>query len=313
MTVAYLVPTLRFKSWLSSGIPNAFGTVATYQAGSVTPIATYVDNTGTTTNLNPLTLNARGEATIWCIPNVAYKFVEFDSLGNQIATTDQVVNSTLITLFGGVDIGTANVYILSFTANFSSLTNGIIIYFIAANTNTGTSTLTVNTFGTQSIVNPGGTALSAGQIVGGQVAGVIYYNGQWLLISTPTNIPLSGSFQATVTGGSNAPLTCAYSVSGGIVSMSLPFCAFTSTATTFTLTGMPTTLQPASNKIIPLAVMQNNTALISTGSAQFWGSVPGVITFLLSGNSGGWTGSGIKGIGYFATVGFGVTLSYSLL
>src|ERR1700690_3520138 len=105
MTAAYLIPSLTFKSWLSSGLPNAFGTVATYSSGSTTALATYTDNTAVTVNANPLTLNARGEANIWTPPNVGYKFIEFDQLGNQIKSTDQVINSTLITLFGGVDIG----------------------------------------------------------------------------------------------------------------------------------------------------------------------------------------------------------------
>jgi hypothetical protein len=313
MTAAFLIPPPVFKSWLSSGIPNAFGTVATYSAGSVTPIATYVDSTATTTNANPITLNARGEANIWMPPNVGLKTVEFDQAGNLIKTTDQIINSTLITLFGGVDTGAVNAYVLNFSANFTALTNGIIIYFVAANTDTGASTLTVNTFGTQAIVNPGGTALSAGQIIGGQVAGVMYYNGQWLIISTPANIPLSGSFVATVTGGSNAPLTCAYSNIGGAININLPFCSFSSTSTQFTLTGLPAALQPASNKVLPLAIMQNNGAYVGGASASLWSANPGVITFLTSG-AGTWTASGVKGIGYVnGPVNIGVTLAYNLL
>lgn len=313
MTVAYLIPTLTFKSWLSSGSPNAFGTVATYSAGSATPIATYVDSTGTTTNSNPITLNARGEANIWTIPNTGYKFVEFDQFGNLIKTTDQVINSQLLTLFGGVDTGAVNAYIVNFTANFTALTNGIVIIFIAANTNTGASTFTVNSLGTQAIINQTGTALSAGQIVGGQAVEVMYYNGNWLLISTPQSVPTSGSFTATVTGGSNAPLTCAYSLVGGNVNINLPYCAFNSTLVSFTLTGLPTVLQPASNKLVPLAIMQNNGAYVTNASAGVGPTNPGVITFYLAASASGWTASGVKGIGYFAVVGNSVTLSYNLL
>src|ERR1700747_802985 len=105
---ANLIPPLSFKSWLSSGLPNAFGTLTTYSAGTVTPLATYVDSTATIQNTNPVQLNARGEASVWTPPNVAYKFVEADSAGNQIKVTDQVIQNSLITLFGGTDTGAPN-------------------------------------------------------------------------------------------------------------------------------------------------------------------------------------------------------------
>jgi hypothetical protein len=314
-TAASLIPCLVFKSWTNNGFPNAFGTLQSYAAGTVTPIQTWTDWTALTPNLNPITLNARGEANLYLLPNVGYKFVESDAAGNLIRTTDQVFNSQLLTLFGGVDTGSANAYVLNFTANFSAYQNGIVIYFIAANSNTGASTLNVNGLGVAAIVNANGQALNAGQIVGGQVAAVMYYNGNWLLISSPLGIPTQGSFSATVTGGSNAPLTCAYSINGNTVNINLPYCAFTSTATTFSLTGMPAGLQPATNKVIPLAVMQNNGSLITTGAAAFstgaYGS--GVIQLLNNGNSAGWTASGVKGIGYQSGLfQIGVTLGYNL-
>src|ERR1700688_1209254 len=144
MTTSILAPTLTLKSWRNDGTPNAGGTVATYAGGTTTPITTYVDSTATTTNANPIVLNARGEANVWLLPNVSYKFVEADSAGNAIKTTDQVTQQQLLSLYGGVDTGVVNAYILSFNAPYATYQDGIAIYWIPANTNTGPSTVNVS-------------------------------------------------------------------------------------------------------------------------------------------------------------------------
>ncbi len=198
---ANLVPSLTFHSFLSNGAPNSFGTLQSYSAGTTTPLATWTDWTALTPNPNPITLNARGEANVYLIPNVAYKFVESDQYGNQIKITDQVVNNQLITLFGGVDTGAANAYILNFTASFTALTNGIVIYWIPSNNNTGPSTLNVNGLGSpQPILNVNGTTLGANQIVANQMTEVVYYNGDWILL-TVTNFTgsLIGTFGPSTT------------------------------------------------------------------------------------------------------------------
>ena len=182
---ANLCPTLTFKSWLSSGVPNAFGTVTSYMEGTSTPLATWTDWTAGTQNPNPIPLNSRGEANVYLIPNVAYKLVEADQYGNQIKVTDQVVNNQLITLFGGVDTGSANAYILNFNASFTALANGIPpIYWIPSHNNTGASTLNVNGLGSpQPILNVNGSALGANQIIANQMTEVVYYNGNWILLT----------------------------------------------------------------------------------------------------------------------------------
>jgi hypothetical protein len=255
-TPASLIPPLRFKSWLSTGIPNAFGTLTSYAAGSVTPLATFTDSTATQQNLNPLLLNSRGEGSIWTPPNVAYKFVEADSFGNIFNTTDQVVNSTLTTLYGGVDTGTVNAYQLSFTGPYSALANGIVIYWIASNTNTGNSTLAITVNGVAlggaiPILNQNGTQLGSGQIMAGGVTAVIYYNGTWLLTSSTGSIPTAGSFLGTLNGttgggGSTNPATCTYAINGNIASLFLPFMSVTVGAGGIVfMSGLPTVLQPA--------------------------------------------------------------------
>lgn len=209
MTTASLAPLLRFKSWLPNGTPNVSGTLTTYQAGTTTPVATYVDNTGTTTNTNPITLNSRGECNLWLLPNVAYKFVEADQFGNPIGSTDQVVNSQLITYYG-VDTGAANAYILTAATPYASYQNGELVFFVPANTNTGPSNVNINGLGVIPIVTITGGALGAGQIQAGIMAEMIYFNGSFQLISI-------GSFNGVTVGtfGQEVPLASASTVDLG--------------------------------------------------------------------------------------------------
>jgi len=181
MTVASLSPYL-VQRWVdNNGNPLVNGTITTYAAGSTTPIATYTDSTGGTPNTNPITLNFRGECSIWLLPNVAYKFVVADASGNLITTVDNVVNAALISLYGGVDTGVANAYVLNFASPVPPNTNGQVIFWLPANSNTGPSTINVNGGGVQSIVNPNGTPLGANQILANQFVSIISINGVWQL------------------------------------------------------------------------------------------------------------------------------------
>lgn len=186
-TTTVLAPLLVQKFWDNVGNPLAGGLVYTYAAGSSTPAATYTDSTGGTTNSNPIVLNSRGECSIWILPNVSLKINVTDSSGNQIPgyPVDQVTVAQLITLWAGTDTGSVNSYILNFTANFTSLTNGIVLFWVPANSNTGTSNLNVNGLGVIPITNLNGSNLAAGQLVANQLAQVVYYGGNWILIANP--------------------------------------------------------------------------------------------------------------------------------
>lgn len=181
MTATYLAPYLTQRFFDNNGNPLVNGTVQTYAGGTTTPIATYVDSTGVTQNTNPIFLNFRGECSIWLLPNVSYKFVISDSSGNLITTVDNVVNATLITLYGGVDTGVANAYILNFVSPVPPGTNGQVVFWLPANSNTGPSTINVNGAGPQPILNPNGTVLGANQILANQFVSIIELNGTWQL------------------------------------------------------------------------------------------------------------------------------------
>jgi len=298
----------------NNGAPLANGTLSTFQAGTATPIATYVDSNGITPNSNPIQLNARGEAPVWLIPNVAYKFLLKDSLGNTIYTVDNVVNSNLITLFGGVDTGSAGAYIINFTASFSALTNGIIVYFVAANNNNGSSTINVNGLGVVPILTPNGSVLTPNMIVGGAVIGIIYYNGNWYLIESPYTVPTSGSFNLTVAGFSApSPVACEYTVIGDTCMVRVAPFSFTSNATSFTGTVSLAAIKPGAQQYIALLAAQDNGANIYS---QVGLVLPGAgstvnFTFYKNGNPSGWTASGAKGLSESAGATY-LTFTYKL-
>src|SRR5208283_412544 len=93
-----------------------------------------------------------------------------------------------------VATGAANAYTLTLTPTPASLAFlvGVPLRFQTANTNTGASTLTVTGAGTASIVNPYGTALTAGQIAANEPNEVIYNGGAFFLMAPRTYLSLLG-------------------------------------------------------------------------------------------------------------------------
>src|ERR1700739_991136 len=197
---AYPVSYPLFGVLSNAGVPLAGGLLTSYAAGTVTPLVTYKDPAASIPNTNPVVLSARGEAPIYIPFNTAYKFLLTDSLGNPIPgwPIDNIVNSQLITLYGGVDTGIANAYVLNFTASFSVLADGIVIYWVPANANSGASTINVNSLGVKNLVNPDGSALSANQILPGEPIQMMYYSGQFILLNgtfVPGTLIVGGNAQ----------------------------------------------------------------------------------------------------------------------
>lgn len=301
---AVLSPAPVQKFWTNGGTPLAYGLVYTYSAGSTTPTATYTDSTAATQNANPIVLNARGEANIWLTPNVAYKFVVTDANGNTVLTTDQIVASQLLTLFGGVDTGSANAYIVNFTANFSSYTNGVIVVFIPSNSNTGASTININGLGVIAITNANGTPLAAGSITSGNPAQVLIYQGAALL-QNPNVIFNNGIILLTLTGITGTQSGDAYYTQvGNSVTCTLPTLLGTSNAATCTMIGattadtakimaiLPTTQIP----FCPLAICVNSGTYIGGGFVTLNHGNP-IFTLGFNGVANGWTASANKGGG----------------
>jgi hypothetical protein len=124
------VPQLQFFD--QSGRPLAFGCVFSYISGTTTPLATYVDFSGTIINPNPVVLSAGGSANIWLLSGQSYSLKVKASGGIKCAS-----GSTLYTvqgIGGGSSIQTTNV-VWSSTPQFT----------VAAQTQLFTITLAGNT------------------------------------------------------------------------------------------------------------------------------------------------------------------------
>lgn len=200
-----LSPTPKQKFFGNDGKPAVGYKLFTYEAGSSTKLATYPNNSTAVPNSNPVVLDYRGEANVWVPPNVAYKYVlalptDTDPPGSPVWTVDNLVSSQLVTLYGGVDSGVANAYVLTFTASFTAYADGIIIYFIASNANTGASTINVNGLGPVAINRQDGTPLTSGQIVANQITQIMYKGTGFVLVFSSTVL-------ATITAPQNAALT----------------------------------------------------------------------------------------------------------
>lgn len=88
--MASLTPTPKQQFIDANGDPLVGGKVYTYEAGTTTPIATYVDFNGVTQNTNPVILDSAGRADIWLITSVSYKFVIKDANDVTQFTTDNI-------------------------------------------------------------------------------------------------------------------------------------------------------------------------------------------------------------------------------
>lgn len=127
----------------SAGSPCSGCLLYSYSAGTTTPLATYVDSTGTGQNSNPITLDNAGGANIFMGVN-SYKFVLKDSLGNTLWTADNV--SPYISSSGGTINGDITV-----TGNFT--VNGTINFTVPANKVAGTAIVQAPT-AAQTITQP---------------------------------------------------------------------------------------------------------------------------------------------------------------
>jgi hypothetical protein len=304
-----LSPGAKQQFFDNNGRPLVGGKLFTYEAGTTTKLSTYTDSGGMSTNTNPVILDYRGECNLWIPPNVPYKYVlapstDTDPPTNPIWSVDDVVSSQLITLYGGLDTGSADAYILTFTANFTVYADGIVIYWIPANTNTGASTLNVNGLGPIDIVNQNGDALTASQIIAGQVITVMYLNGDFLLISSGIAASVStGTFTPSWSGFSADPTgDMAWQVTGRMATLEWLGTTGTSDANFMTIDNLPSNLRPTTRSLVGMsaAVMIDNGANklgsvghAALGTVQFnLGTTPSGTGFTTSGPKGldtGWT------------------------
>lgn len=81
----------KFKEWDSNGDPLSGGKVYTYESGATTPKTTYSDRALSSANANPVILDSRGEAAIFC--RGLFKIVVKDSNDVTLYTLDNLKTS----------------------------------------------------------------------------------------------------------------------------------------------------------------------------------------------------------------------------
>jgi ribosomal protein S11 len=207
------------------------------------------------------------------------------------------------------------------TENYLSATNGtdtncvLLISQVGAATkgatfgpNTATA-LKFQTNGTVAMTIGSDQGITVGSPTGGdQGAGTLnavnlYVQG--VAVSTLTGS--TGTFTLGTTACSGATATARYNISGNVVQLFIPAFSGTSTATTFTLTGLPAAIQPARTQMVSVgaSVFEDNSGA-STAESILITAASGTVNIYKNGNLATWTGSGQKGLN------FGLVATYTL-
>ncbi len=85
---------LKFRYFDGNGNPLSNGKVYTYVSGTNTPQLTWADVNGNANNTNPVILDARGEANIFCLPGKNYRFTVADQNDVIIETEDNIAGAS---------------------------------------------------------------------------------------------------------------------------------------------------------------------------------------------------------------------------
>ena len=195
-----------------NGTPLVGGKLYSYAAGTTTLLTTYTTSAGTVANTNPIILNAGGRTPneIWQVTGILLKFVLYNSVNELIGTYDGIpsindpfgINSQLSSIAG------TNTITAAATPTLTAYATGSIYSFIAANTNTGAATLSIDGLTATSITKNGSAALSAGDIQSGKMMLVEYDGTSFQLVN---NIVYGGS----ITNATIVSLTTPLAVSNG--------------------------------------------------------------------------------------------------
>jgi hypothetical protein len=195
-----------------NGSPLVGGKLYSYAAGTTTLLATYTTSAGTVANTNPIILNAGGRTPneIWQATGILLKFVLYNSVNELIGTYDGIpsindpfgINSQLTSVAG------TNSITATATPTLTAYATGAIYSFIAANTNSGAATLSIDGLTATNITKNGSVALSAGDIQSGKMMLVEYDGATFQLVN---NIVYGGS----ITNGTIVSLTAPLSAANG--------------------------------------------------------------------------------------------------
>ena len=193
-----------------NGVPLVGGKLYSYEAGTTTLLTTYTTSAGTVANTNPIILNAGGRTPneIWQATGISLKFVLYTSTNELIGTYDGIpsindpfgINSQLTSIAGTNSITAAA------NPTLTAYATGSIYSFIAANTNTGAATLSIDGLTATSITKNGSVALTAGDIQVGKMMLVEYDGATFQLVN---NIIYGGSITNSNIVSLTTPLSAA--------------------------------------------------------------------------------------------------------
>jgi hypothetical protein len=153
--------------------------IASYSQGLLFSVLIANTNTGSSTiNVNGLgtktikLTNGNNVSSGDLLANMIAWF-EYDGTNIQLLNPPRLVTATQIqdsALTYAADTGSANAYVASISPTPTAYVAGMQVSIKIANTNTGASTLNLNSLGTETITLPNGTGLIANSLVSGQIA-----------------------------------------------------------------------------------------------------------------------------------------------
>ena len=139
----------------------------------------------------------------------------------------------------------------------------------------------------------GNAAVYAPRMVNANREGVYLFANKNGAGPFPDYFGVNSSFTATATGMTTSPTgSVKYSIVGNLVTLDIPAITGTSNDTTFTLTGAPTTIRPATQKDILVGLQDNGSGVVGFARVK----TTGVIELYASVTGGAFTASGTKSI-----------------
>lgn len=256
-----------------------FSGIASFADGAAgTPSIAFKNSTGTgiyrvgadifgiaTAGVQRLTINAAGAAT----------------LNNATSGPTLTVGDTTSGL------NNAKIGLLNFSTSLNYDAGDSEIY------NSGTANLTIAAFGT--------LKLRAGNALFMQITPAGLIQGQGPVAAALVDMtPDKGSFTGTYTGMSAGTTgTVNWTRVGNLVIMTLPALTGTSNSTSFTMTGIPASIQPTTAGtfgVLTVAADNGLTQWVGSAANGFEFTISGgTMTFYKGGTAAGWTATGAKG------------------
>jgi hypothetical protein len=126
MIVLSPYPKLQFID--NNGVPMANCLLFTYEAGTSNPLATFTDSTGSSSNPNPIVLDAGGRANVWLDSNLSYKYILKNSDGSILFTVDNINSTSDVTVISCNTI--ADLKAIN-TSDLSNATANVAGYYVA--------------------------------------------------------------------------------------------------------------------------------------------------------------------------------------